>query len=95
MTTKMHTPLGVLAISLNKMKELSSKQSELIESKELLTFNILIDSLLSLIQDESVLESERMIIEHAYNMGKLESKFEIESDGLTYFNNNFKTNEIK
>ena len=53
-TTKKHTPLCILAMGLNKMKESSNKQSELIEPKELLTFNILVNSLLRLIQDDKI-----------------------------------------
>jgi hypothetical protein len=77
------------------MKELANKQSNLIEQKELLTFNITIDSILNLIKDDTVVEHEKVIIAHAYDMGKLESKLEVESNGFTYFNENFQNDEIQ
>ena len=84
------------------MKEITNKQSDKysdnidnLQKRDLLVFNLTIDSILSILEDESVLECEKTIISHAYNMGKLEAKMEIESSGEEYFNENFNNNTIE
>jgi len=102
MTTKLQTSLVILSTSLKKMKEITNKQSDKysdnidnLQKRDLLVFNLTIDSILSILEDESVLECEKTIISHAYNMGKLEAKMEIESSGEEYFNENFNNNTIE
>ena len=99
MTTKLQTSLVLLSTSLKKMKEITNKQSDKysdnidsIQKRDLLVFNLTLDSILSILEDESVLECEKTIISHAYNMGKIEAKMEIESSGEEYFNENFNNN---
>jgi hypothetical protein len=84
------------------MKEITNKQSDKysdnidnLQKRDLLVFNLTLDSILSILEDESVLECEKTIISHAYNMGKLEAKMEIESSGEEYFNENFNNNTIE
>jgi hypothetical protein len=36
-----------------------------------------------------VLSNEKALIEHAYEMGKLEAKMGVESSGEAYFNENY------
>jgi len=81
------------------MKEITNKQSDKysdnidnLQKRDLLVFNLTLDSILSILEDESVLECEKTIISHAYNIGKLEAKMEIESSGEEYFNENFNNN---
>jgi hypothetical protein len=81
------------------MKEITNKQSDKysdnidnLQKRDLLVFNLTLDSILSILEDESVLECEKTIISHAYNMGKIEAKMEIESSGEEYFNENFNNN---
>ena len=102
MTTKLQTSLVLLSTSLKKMKEITNKQSDKysdnidnLQKRDLLVFNLTLDSILSILEDESVLECEKTIISHAYNMGKLEAKMEIESSGEEYFNENFNNNTIE
>lgn len=99
MTTKLQTSLVLLSTSLKKMKEITNKQSDKysdnidnLQKRDLLVFNLTLDSILSILEDESVLECEKTIISHAYNMGKIEAKMEIESSGEEYFNENFNNN---
>jgi len=84
------------------MKEITNKQSDKysdnidnLQKRDLLVFNLTLDSILSILEDESVLECEKTIISHAYNIGKLEAKMEIESSGEEYFNENFNNNTIE